>query len=321
MRSFSLSLLTILIGSFLNAKESPFSFETPNRIYIQSEKGESHAKHFQKYGYIWIRNFFSEEQVDLLRNFADQANESGKNILQMADATGMSVSEITKAIPNSLVIVPEANNSKQVCRTEDMLTVYPDLYHLIEGTVTSYLGNLLNEPYVLFKDKLNFKWPGGGAFDPHQDFPAFQPFGPEMFVTAMVSIDKATTQNGCLYMAKDWKKSFKKDTTINHTKLENGTAILPYVLGGEKHGSIQPQYAEQIQWLALHVEPGDLVIFDAFVPHYSEMNQSNTSRRAMFFTFNKLKEGNYRKAYYYTKRNDPDNPCFHFATPTKSREK
>jgi hypothetical protein len=41
----------------------------------------------------------------------------------------------------------------------------------------------------------------------------------------------------------------------------------------------------------------------------------------MFITHNKLKEGDFRKAYYHAKREDPQNPMFHIGTPTKARNK
>ncbi len=97
--------------------------------------------------------------------------------------------------------------------------------------------------------------------------------------------------------------------------------MLPYVEGGAKHGTIQDQYVEQISWFPLETEPGDLVLIDSYVPHYSEANRSNHPRRAMFFTLNRLQDGEFRRLYYHTKREDPNNPLFHFATPTKARNK
>jgi len=187
--------------------------------------------------------------------------------------------------------------------------------------LTFYLGLLLNEPYVLFKDKLNFKWPGGGAFPPHQDFPAYEMFGPREHVTAMVCIDPATLENGCLQVAKNWRETFSKEPALDPEELEAGHAVLPYVLGGKKHGSIQSEYSDKIEWLPLVASPGDVILISSFIPHYSEPNHSNQARRAFFFTNSRLLEGDHRRAYYHTKRQDPDNPLFHFATPTKARNK
>lgn len=262
---------------------------------------------FHERGFLWVKNFFSEKQVDMLKNISDEINDTAKGLLLLADQ-GKGLAQTVPGVP---IVVAEAQNPHQVCRAEDLLTCYPNLYYLIEGTVTTFLGQLFEEPYALFKDKLNFKWPNGGAFPAHQDHPAFELFGPSEFITAMVCIDEGTLENGCLYIAENWKQDLE---TEDHT-------ILPYVVGGKDHGSIQKEYTDKLNWLALEASPGDLVIFTSFVPHYSEINSSDHPRRALFLTFNKLFEGDHRKSYYYMKRNDPENPVFHFATPTKARNK
>lgn len=277
-----------------------------------SNEWQDQKASFQEKGYLWIKNFFSKEQVLLLQNWTETIYSDAQTLINLPE---------NKRPSGALIVVPEAKNRTQVCRTEDMLSLYPELYHFIQGTITSYLTHLFGEPYVLFKDKLNFKWPGGGAFTPHQDFPAFELFGPREHITAMVCIDAATIQNGCLYIAEDWKKDFENDPSIDGKMLQEGSVVLPYVIGGKDHGSIQPQYAKKVTWLPLKTSPGDLVIFTSFVPHYSEINNSTSPRRAMFFTLNKLSEGEHRIAYYHTKRADPHNPVFHFATPTKARSK
>ena len=286
----------------------------------QEQQWESHKEFFKKNGYIWIKDFFSREQVALLRNWAEEIHHSTEKMLLLMNASEMSPAYFTQ-IPGTLIIVPEAGNPLQACRAEDLLTCYPSLHAFIQGTVTSYLHYLMGEPYVLFKDKINFKWPGGGAFLPHQDFPAYEPFGPREHITAMVSIDTATLENGCLHVAKDWIDTFSQDPDLDLEQLQKGRAILPYVEGGASHGSIQSKYSDKIQWLALETAPGDLVLFNSFLPHYSEPNKSKSSRRALFLTHNRLKEGDHRQAYYHAKRYDPCSPVFHFATPTHARTK
>ena len=174
----------------------------------------------------------------------------------------------------------------------------------------------MEEPYVIFKDKLNFKWPGSGAFPPHQDFPAYENFVPRSHITAMITIDKATLSNGCLHVAKDWKNTFSKISAIDQKKLASGQATIPFVEGGEQHGTIETEFSKLIEWLPLTTSPRDLVIFDSFIPHFSFSNNSAHSRKALFLTYNKLSEGEHHKDYFSMKRSRPNNPDFHFATPT-----
>lgn len=287
----------------------------------QADEWDKHKKFFQENGYLWIKNFFSPEQILLLKVWAEEVNTSAQTMLTLTKNSKTTLQTIPQHIPGALIVVPEARDPLQVCRAEDMLSCYPELYYFVMGTVTSFISHLFKEPYVLFKDKINFKWPGGGAFSPHQDFPAYETFGPREHVTAMVCIDAATLENGCLQVAQNWKETFTGDPTIDPAILQAGRAVLPYIKGGKDHGSIKPEYSERIVWLPLETSPGDLVLINSYVPHYSEVNKSTTSRRAMFFTHNRLKEGDHRKAYYHAKRYDPDNPTFHFATPTKARTK
>lgn len=284
-----------------------------------------HANHLktdlEQKGYVWVKGFFSPEQVALLRAWADTMQESAQVLLSLSQTSPFSLQMLAQQLPGTLIVVPEAKDPLKVCRVEDMLSCYPSFHTFINGTITAYLSRLLEEPYVLFKDKTNFKWPGGGAFPPHQDFPAYECFGPRMHITAMVCIDPASLENGCLQVAQNWPDGFRDCPDLDPALVDQGTAILPYVMGGPKHGSIDPEYVEKIQWVPIEASAGDVIFFTSYLPHYSESNQSQNPRRAMFFTFNRLCDGDHRSAYYYVKRKDPDNPVFHFATPTKARTK
>jgi len=288
---------------------------------ISANEWEASRAFFEDKGYLVLKNFFSKEQVRLLRDWADEINRESRLLLELSQSSGRSLQELAKQLPQALIVVPESNDPAQACRVEDMLTCYPELYAFIAGTIPPYLESLMQEPYVLFKDKLNFKWPGGGAFPPHQDFPAYEFFGPRIHITAMISIDAGTLENGCLHVAENWRETFAGDPAIDQQALAFGRAVLPYIEGGKAHGSIQPPFREKITWTPLETEPGDVIFISSFVPHYSEPNCSQNPRRAMLFTLNRLVEGDHRMAYYHVKRNDFDNPAFHFATPTNARTK
>ena len=50
------------------------------------------------------------------------------------------------------------------------------------------------------------------------------------------------------------------------------------------------------------VEPGDIVLFDSYLPHRSFTNASDTWRRSAYLTFNRAAEGDLHAAYYAKKR-------------------
>lgn len=62
-------------------------------------------------------------------------------------------------------------------------------------------ASLFGESAVLFKDKINFKLSGAGGFTPHQDVQAGWNKYADLHITAMVTIDPATRENGCLEIA------------------------------------------------------------------------------------------------------------------------
>jgi ectoine hydroxylase-related dioxygenase (phytanoyl-CoA dioxygenase family) len=51
----------------------------------------------------------------------------------------------------------------------------------------------------------------------------------------------------------------------------------------------------------LEADPGDVVFFDAYVPHGSPANTSGRSRRNIFLTFNRQSDGDMREEYYKDK--------------------
>ena len=49
-------------------------------------------------------------------------------------------------------------------------------------------------------------------------------------------------------------------------------------------------------------KPGDMVLFDAYTPHRSEPNPTNSTRRMYFATYNRASEGDHSDQYYADKR-------------------
>jgi hypothetical protein len=70
------------------------------------------------------------------------------------------------------------------------------------------------------------------------------------------------------------------------------------------NGCIKNELVSKYNWEPVLVSPSDLVFFNAFVPHRSDKNTSNNTRRVYYFTFNKLSEGNHYGAYFENKRRE-----------------
>ena len=173
--------------------------------------------------------------------------------------------------------------ARMLCRIENFIPYHADYRELIQGEKTlMLLSELMGERAVLFKEKINFKLPGGAGFAPHQDAPAFETFGHRFHVTMMIAIDNSTTDNGCL---------------------EFSAPVPMYQkLPMEDDGTVAKKTVAELPWHTLESNAGDIVFFDSYIPHRSPGNQSNRSRRAAYITYNRLAEGEVREQYFADKR-------------------
>ena len=140
---------------------------------------------------------------------------------------------------------------------------------------------LLGEEAVLFKDKINYKLPGGDGYKPHQDQQAgWWNYAP-LFMTALVTVDEQTIENGCLEMAAG-----------HHKGGMVGSEWTP--LGDTEMASMR--------FVLYPTRPGDVMYFDSFAPHRSQPNRTATPRRVLYITYNAARHGDHRVQYYLDKR-------------------
>ncbi len=167
----------------------------------------------------------------------------------------------------------------RLARSEDLVPHHPGLRAFIaEGDLLRRVGDLLGEPAVLYKEKINHKQPGGAGFAPHQDAPAYRFV--DHHISVMVPLDPATAASGGLSFA------------TGHTR-----GRLP-----ETRGVIAPGAAAALAWRPVDTQPGDVVLFDSFTPHKSGTNTTGRARRAFYLTYNAASKGDHRDRYYADKR-------------------
>ncbi len=178
---------------------------------------------------------------------------------------------------------PGLDGRRQLCRVESFLAYHEGFDDFVNGApMLELIGELLAEEAILFKEKINFKLPGGAGFAPHQDAPAFTSFGQSTHVTAMLSVDATTPENGCLEIA----------------TRPGAAATLPTA----EDLTIATEVVDRLDWVAVPTAPGDLLLFDSYLPHRSAENRSYSARRAVYLTYAKAAEGDHRLAYYRKKR-------------------
>lgn len=218
------------------------------------------------HGYLKIAGFFSTAQRSALRDWVDD--------FQHRPETAGKWMKYFESGPAG---------ARQLCRVENFLPFHDGFAHLINGPRTlAIIAALFGEPAVLFKEKINYKLPGGNGFAPHQDAPAFTSFGQSIHITLMISVDATTEANGCLEVAPH----------------PGPLTLLP----AADDLTIEAAFARRMSWSAIPTEPGDLLFFDSYLPHRSAPNRTNLPRRALYVTYNKAAEGTRRDAYYREKR-------------------
>ncbi|MEM7293868.1 MAG: phytanoyl-CoA dioxygenase family protein [Pseudomonadota bacterium] len=170
------------------------------------------------------------------------------------------------------------NNGGEIvhCRTERFLDDVEGLKRLLtSGEIIQAVDELFDEPAVLFKEKINYKHPGGAGYAAHQDAAAY-PYGGK-HITCLVAIDPMMIENGCLEVA-------------------NGefTELLPR----NSKGCIDASLVNNMYWTPIELQRGSVVFFNSLLPHRSQPNRSAKPRRALYLTYNPHAEGDHRDAYY-----------------------
>eukprot|EP00028_Trichosphaerium_sp_Am-I-7-wt_P007602 CAMPEP_0168535314 /NCGR_PEP_ID=MMETSP0405-20121227/18578_1 /TAXON_ID=498012 /ORGANISM="Trichosphaerium sp, Strain Am-I-7 wt" /LENGTH=159 /DNA_ID=CAMNT_0008562501 /DNA_START=54 /DNA_END=533 /DNA_ORIENTATION=+ len=83
---------------------------------------------------------------------------------------------------------------ERLCRTENFVDHHEGMRHIANEILRNIVGQLHGSEMYLYKEKINYKMPGGGAFPDHQDIPAY--VLADYYITVMVPIDPCTVENG-----------------------------------------------------------------------------------------------------------------------------
>ncbi len=126
---------------------------------------------------------------------------------------------------------------------------------------------------VLFTEKLNLKRARtGGKYILHQDFPYWTDENPvaHRVATAMVFIDDATRENGCLEAAPGSHKE-----GVRPMRAVEGFGAL----------EMDTDHFDHDRLVALEVSAGSVVFFGSFLVHRSLPNRSSFDRRALLYSY------------------------------------
>ena len=226
---------------------------------------EEQVEQFNRDGFLLVRGMYSaDEEADISRWTDEIANSP--------EGPGCD----WKYFEHS-----RENGERILCRVENFVPFHEGFSALIlRRRMFQAVCELFGEEAVLFKDKINFKLPGGDGFRAHQDVQAGWDDYADLHITAMIAIDETNEENGSLEMI----------AGMHHE------GVL-----GSMWAPLTDEDTRHVQYVPVHCKPGDAVFFDSFAPHRSSPNRTAEARRVLYITYNKRSEGDSRAQYYADK--------------------
>ena len=225
---------------------------------------EQQIQDFDRDGFIILRGLYNPDEIRDIRAWTEEVagypEVPGKYMMYFEESRTQPGKRLLSRIEN---LEPYHAGFSKIFTSDRM-----------QGVVSELFG----EQSVLFKDKINFKMPGSDGFKAHQDVQAGWDTYASLHITALVSIDPSTRENGCLELA----SGFHKQGLI-----------------GE---SWKPLPEDELDYVPVPTDPGDAVFFDSYTPHRSDPNMTDKARRVLYVTYNRLSEGDSRNQYYADKR-------------------
>lgn len=245
------------------------------------KKNNVNIKDFNKKGYLIFRDFFTKSSII----------KAKVNIL----------SKIKKSQKGFLFY--ELNSSK-LRRIENVVKYSKDAKEIITKKKIKLILKKMIGTNVLFKDKLNFKFPNSKGFKPHIDGHftwidknnklrrGWKEYS-NSFINVVIPLENTNLENGCLeisekedtlkYLGKTWDDINRK--TIKYSP------------------KIKKKYLHKIKFIPIELNVGDLLLFDWKLCHRSKDNKSNSSRMIFYATYAKSNSKNLKEKYYTDKLN------------------
>ena len=241
-------------------------------------------KNYSQKGFFTIRNFFIRKKIIKLK----------KDILKQIEKK------------KYYFYYEKIKNKKKIRRIEKVSDEIVSSKKIILSKKIFNLLKILNKQNnILFKDKLNFKYPGGAGFLPHIDGhfmwldennryqKGWKKYSGD-FINIVIPLEKSSKENGCIYV------SDKNNTNRLGKTFDQITKKMII-----NTPNIKPQNLKKFNFVPIELNIGDIFVFNWKCAHFSKKNISKKSRMIFYLTFcrKNIKIKNLRKVYYYDKKN------------------
>ncbi len=154
----------------------------------------------------------------------------------------------------------------------DLSPIFAELAYA--DAITGPVSAIFGEPVEVFEDKLNLKLPGGSPYPWHQDWNCCWRAHTDELITCFIYLDDADEHNGCLQVIPG---------------SQQGRPRYPFKPGGRFE--VDPACIDPQKIVPVPLKAGEMIFFDAYLLHYSDLNRSQTPRRAIIYTYNPARMG------------------------------
>lgn len=222
---------------------------------------------FEANGLCCIKGFLTKEQVAELQNESNRLWQS----LEDSDPGNLRIG-LRKDLGGQCV-------HDRLDPVEDISAPFAQLNS--DPRIVTLVELLLGEKARVMKEKLIYKHPKTSGFGVHRDAPYFESCGAKGYemLSVAVALDPANAESGAIQFypslrLAELESPDGEPRDIDESDLDNVEAFIP-------------EFA-----------PGDIAVFDGIVPHRSDFNLSDRSRRLYCITYIPARYQDGRKAYY-----------------------
>jgi ectoine hydroxylase len=227
---------------------------------------DAQVRQYHDDGYVLVKNFFDQEEIDLLSRAAKEDNELDKRSFGRADGEG-------GVVRLSLWNHPGDGIYGMFARCERIVR---SCEKLLGGEVYHYHSKMI------LKDARV-----GGAWTWHQDYGYWYQNGvlQPLLTSVFIAVDPCTRQNGCLQVIRGSHHCGR----VNH------------VLTGDQAGADRERVDEILKRMELvyvEMDPGDALFFHCNLLHRSDQNQSPYPRWSMICCYNAARNDPYKESHH-----------------------
>jgi len=237
------------------------------------------VKRYWGEGYLIMPSILSPERLAALRAESDR-------LLQLCSGNPNRYADRIQWERDYLDEAHQAGMQQVIRKLEpiaDLSQLFAELAH--ESHIIDVVSAVLGGPVELFEDKLNLKLPGGSPYPWHQDWACCWRAHTDELATIFIYLDDADEINGCLKII----PGSHRDRSIYPFKPGSGFEVDPAIIS-------------QKEVVAAPLKSGEMIVFDSYLLHYSDINRSNGTRRAIIYTYNPARLGRINEQRFWPLR-------------------